>query len=117
MLKGNHSVYSYIIILIYSILHVLCSAVLTCAVSPAGDRIYVTNLHKHKLITLTTDGTLISTFTDPELRLPQAVHVTPAGQVLVCGCASELVCTSSVDGDMFIERGKINNAWGYPLNV
>ncbi|KAH3791880.1 hypothetical protein DPMN_145371 [Dreissena polymorpha] len=55
--------------------------------SPTGpsDKIYVTNRTKNKLLTLTTDGTLISTFTDPELSSPQAVHVTPSEQVLVCG--------------------------------
>ncbi|KAH3707255.1 hypothetical protein DPMN_066654 [Dreissena polymorpha] len=59
-------------------------AVFTCAVSPAGDRIYVTNRGQHKLLTLAIDGTLISTFNYPELKYPRGVHVTPAGQVLVC---------------------------------
>ncbi|XP_052222316.1 uncharacterized protein LOC127838540 [Dreissena polymorpha] len=54
----------------------------SCAVSPAGDRIYVTNYWQHKVITLATDGTLISTFTEQDS--PSAVHVTPSGQVLVC---------------------------------
>ncbi|KAH3782183.1 hypothetical protein DPMN_160095 [Dreissena polymorpha] len=62
-----------------------------CAVSPAGDRIYVTNHSQHKLITLATDGTQISTFTDPELKDPWGVHVTPSGQVLVCGQSSHTV--------------------------
>ena len=69
-----------------------------CAVSPAGDKIYVTNFDKNKLITLATDGTLISTFTDPELQHPQAVHVTPSGQVLVCGNTSPTVVQVDREG-------------------
>ncbi|KAH3703494.1 hypothetical protein DPMN_078531 [Dreissena polymorpha] len=38
--------------------------VFKCAVSPAGDRIYVTNCNQHTLLTLAMDGNLISTFTD-----------------------------------------------------
>ncbi|XP_052215213.1 uncharacterized protein LOC127833805 [Dreissena polymorpha] len=68
-----------------------------CAVSPAGDKIYVTNYDQHKLITLATDGTLISTFTDPELQTPQGVNVTPSGQVFICGCRSNTVI--QVDGE------------------
>ncbi|KAH3858364.1 hypothetical protein DPMN_100987 [Dreissena polymorpha] len=66
-------------------------AVHKCAVSPAEDRIYMTNYDQHKLLTLAMDGTLISTFTDPELKCPWGVHVTPAGQVLVCGFTSNTV--------------------------
>ncbi|XP_052256531.1 uncharacterized protein LOC127861855 [Dreissena polymorpha] len=69
-----------------------------CAVSPAGDRIYVTNFTQHKLITLATDGTLISTFTDPELQNPWGVHVTPSGQVLVCGYSSHTVIQVDREG-------------------
>ncbi|XP_052235312.1 uncharacterized protein LOC127847442 isoform X2 [Dreissena polymorpha] len=69
-----------------------------CAVSPAGDKIYVTNTRQHKLLTLATDGTLISTFMDPELQNPRGVHVTPAGQVLVCGCISENVIQVDREG-------------------
>ncbi|XP_052283904.1 uncharacterized protein LOC127880627 [Dreissena polymorpha] len=60
------------------------SRVCKCALSPAGDRIYVINYAQNKLITLTKDGSLISTFTDPELQCPWDVHVTPDGQVLCC---------------------------------
>ncbi|KAH3842485.1 uncharacterized protein LOC127876453 [Dreissena polymorpha] len=59
-----------------------------CAMSPMGDRIYVINSDHHKLLTLSPDGTLISTFTDPELVHPWGVHVTPVGQVVVCGFTS-----------------------------
>ncbi|KAH3792061.1 hypothetical protein DPMN_145551 [Dreissena polymorpha] len=68
-----------------------------CAVSPSGDKIYVTNQDQHKLITLATDGTLISTFTDPELKDPRGIHVTPAGHVLVVGFDSHTVM--QVDGE------------------
>ncbi|KAH3798934.1 hypothetical protein DPMN_152538 [Dreissena polymorpha] len=33
-------------------------------------------------ITLATDGTRISTFTDPALKCPYGVHVTPSGKCL-----------------------------------
>ncbi|XP_052220167.1 uncharacterized protein LOC127837293 [Dreissena polymorpha] len=69
----------------------ISNTVFKCAVSPDGDRIYVTNCKMHKLITLASDGTVISTFTDDELQKPWGIHVTPAGQVLVCGCNSNTV--------------------------
>ncbi|XP_052239135.1 uncharacterized protein LOC127850275 isoform X2 [Dreissena polymorpha] len=69
-----------------------------CALSLAGDRIYVTNNTQHKLLTLATEGTLISTFTDPELQGPQAVCVTPSGQVLVCGYNSHTVIQVDSEG-------------------
>ncbi|KAH3722030.1 uncharacterized protein LOC127854457 [Dreissena polymorpha] len=63
-------------------------AVWKCAVSLTGERIYVTNYLQHKLLTLATDGTIISSFTDRELQCPYGVHVTTAGQVLLCGGSS-----------------------------
>ncbi|KAH3873807.1 hypothetical protein DPMN_037047 [Dreissena polymorpha] len=72
--------------------------VFRCAVSPAGDRIYVTNYFQHKLLTLATDGTVISSFTDPELQGPRGVNVTPAGQVLVCGFDSNTVIQVDREG-------------------
>ncbi|KAH3879328.1 uncharacterized protein LOC127875237 [Dreissena polymorpha] len=62
-----------------------------CAVSPTGDRLYITNCSHDKLHTLARDGTLLATYTDPALRDPFGVHVTPAGQVLVCGNYSDTV--------------------------
>ncbi|KAH3702470.1 uncharacterized protein LOC127861184 [Dreissena polymorpha] len=56
-----------------------------CAVSQTGDKLYITNLMQNKLLTLARDGSVLSIFTDPELDWPSCVHVTPAGQVLVCG--------------------------------
>ncbi|KAH3898596.1 hypothetical protein DPMN_022833 [Dreissena polymorpha] len=62
----------------------LCFAVYSCAVSPTGDRLYITS-YQSKLLTLARDGTLLATYTDPALWGPSGLHVTPAGQVLVCG--------------------------------
>ncbi|KAH3749114.1 uncharacterized protein LOC127847305 [Dreissena polymorpha] len=59
--------------------------VMRCAVSPTGDKLYITNLLQHKLLTLARDGSVLATFTDPALQYPRGVHVTPAGQLLVCG--------------------------------
>ncbi|XP_052220176.1 uncharacterized protein LOC127837298 [Dreissena polymorpha] len=72
--------------------------VLKCALSPAGDRIYVTNYYQNKLITLATDGTVISTFTDPELQGSYVVHVTPSGQVLVLRSSSLIVIQVDHEG-------------------
>ncbi|KAH3874651.1 hypothetical protein DPMN_037902 [Dreissena polymorpha] len=41
-------------------------SVAKCAVSLDGKRIYVTGVYSDGLITLSNDGTLLSTFTDPE---------------------------------------------------
>ncbi|KAH3715707.1 hypothetical protein DPMN_058419 [Dreissena polymorpha] len=65
--------------------HVFCFAVDRCAVSPTVDKLYITNSTQHKLLTLARDGSVLATFMDPELEWPTCVHVTPAGQVLVCG--------------------------------
>ncbi|KAH3716600.1 hypothetical protein DPMN_059324 [Dreissena polymorpha] len=63
-----------------------CTALFSkCAVSPSGDKIFVTNREHHKVLTLATDGTVLHTFTDPDLQTPDGIHVTDLGQVLVCG--------------------------------
>ncbi|KAH3895940.1 hypothetical protein DPMN_020109 [Dreissena polymorpha] len=62
----------------------LCFAVYKCAVSPTGDRLYITSPDQNKLLTLARDGTLLASYTDPALEWPRCLHVTPAGQVLVC---------------------------------
>ncbi|KAH3721250.1 hypothetical protein DPMN_064169 [Dreissena polymorpha] len=64
-------------------------AVNKCAVSPTGNRLYITSWDK--LHTLARDGTLLATFSDPALECPWGLHVTPAGQVLVCGDWSRTV--------------------------
>ncbi|KAH3873938.1 hypothetical protein DPMN_037179 [Dreissena polymorpha] len=75
----------------------LCFAVYKCAVSPTGDRLYITS-YWNKLLTLARDGTLLATYTDPALRWPRGLHVTPAGQVLVCGWQSNTVLQVGWEG-------------------
>ncbi|KAH3878228.1 uncharacterized protein LOC127874053 [Dreissena polymorpha] len=55
-----------------------------CAVSPTGDRLYITS-YWDKLHTLARDGTHLATYSDTALEWTRGLHVTPAGQVLVCG--------------------------------
>ncbi|KAH3689955.1 hypothetical protein DPMN_191339 [Dreissena polymorpha] len=72
----------------------------SCAVSPDGDRIYVT--HYKQLVTLSRDGTVISTLTVPDLSSPivelPGLHVTDSGQVLVCGYYSGTIVQVDKDG-------------------
>ncbi|KAH3704233.1 hypothetical protein DPMN_079289 [Dreissena polymorpha] len=63
----------------------------SCAVSLTGDNLYITNSSQHKLLTLARDGSVLATFMDPEVQYTTGVHVTPAGQVLVCGCNSKTI--------------------------
>ncbi|KAH3894343.1 hypothetical protein DPMN_018499 [Dreissena polymorpha] len=69
----------------------LCFAVNKCAVSPTGDKLYIISWSQHKVLTLARDGTLLATYKDPELVRPDGLHVTPAGQVLVCGGSSHTI--------------------------
>ncbi|XP_052260006.1 uncharacterized protein LOC127864388 [Dreissena polymorpha] len=69
-----------------------------CAVSPTGDRLYITNWYNNKLLTLARDGTLLATYTFPALGGPHGLHVTPAGQVLVCGNWSHTVLQVGWEG-------------------
>ncbi|KAH3705692.1 hypothetical protein DPMN_080769, partial [Dreissena polymorpha] len=69
-----------------------------CAVSPTGDRLYITSWY-NKLLTLARDGTLLATYTDPALWRPHGLHVTPAGQVLVCGYLSHTVLQVGWEGE------------------
>ncbi|KAH3749898.1 uncharacterized protein LOC127847746 [Dreissena polymorpha] len=76
------------------------SAMLTvtkCAVSPSGDKILVTNCSHSKVLTLDRDGTVLHTFTDPDLKYPAGIHMTALGQVLVCGAISNTVL--QLDGE------------------
>jgi len=79
----------------------LCFAVYKCAVSPTGDRLYITSWHhpQNKLLTLARDGTLLATLTDPALVGPLGLHVTPAGQVLVCGWGPHTVLQVGWEGE------------------
>ncbi|XP_052247776.1 uncharacterized protein LOC127855903 isoform X2 [Dreissena polymorpha] len=68
-----------------------------CAVSPSGDKIFITN-HSHSMVlTLARDGTVLQTFTDPDLQHPRGIHVTALGQVLVCGASSDTIL--QLDGE------------------
>ncbi|XP_052236609.1 uncharacterized protein LOC127848278 [Dreissena polymorpha] len=73
------------------------STVAKCAASPNGNMIYVINQPCHQLLTLARDGTVLSYFTDPQLKYP-SVCVSPAGQVLVCDYASEIVMQVDREG-------------------
>ncbi|KAH3750258.1 uncharacterized protein LOC127847675 [Dreissena polymorpha] len=68
-----------------------------CAMSPSGDKIFVTNSAQGKVITLARDGTVICTFNDLELVWPRGIHVTAQGQVLVCGHFSHIIL--QLDGE------------------
>ncbi|KAH3754153.1 uncharacterized protein LOC127847097 [Dreissena polymorpha] len=69
-----------------------------CAVSPTGDRLYITNSSQHKLLTLARDGSVLATFIEPALQSPRGVHVTPAGQVLVSGLGSSTILQVDSEG-------------------
>ncbi|KAH3719300.1 uncharacterized protein LOC127854993 [Dreissena polymorpha] len=56
-----------------------------CAVSPSGDKIFITNPSQDKVLTLARDGSVLHTLTDPDLRALQGIHATDLGLVLVCG--------------------------------
>ncbi|KAH3897550.1 hypothetical protein DPMN_021738 [Dreissena polymorpha] len=77
----------------------LCFAVRKCAVSPTGDMLYITSSIHNKLLTLARDGTLLATCSDPALGWPRGLHVTPAGQVLVCGYLSDTVLQVGWEGE------------------
>ena len=66
---------------------------------PTGDKLYITNTSYNTVLTLARDGTLLASFTDPELELPCCVHVTPVGQVLVCGYYSDTVLQVGWEGE------------------
>ncbi|KAH3879171.1 hypothetical protein DPMN_003073 [Dreissena polymorpha] len=96
----------------------LCFAVDKCAVSPTGDRLYITSFWYNNLLTLARDGTLLATYTDPALRGPLGLHVTPAGQVLVCGRRSDTVLQVGSEGESKLANLATvkDGVWG-PLSV
>ncbi|XP_052259044.1 uncharacterized protein LOC127863506 [Dreissena polymorpha] len=69
-----------------------------CVVSPAGDKVYISQPSLHKLITLDMNGTILATFYDPGLLRPWGVCVAPKGQIIVCGDASDTVLLVDSDG-------------------
>ncbi|KAH3754410.1 hypothetical protein DPMN_189078 [Dreissena polymorpha] len=70
-----------------------------CAVSPTGDRLYIISSSQNKLLTLARDGTLLATYSDPALDGLIGLHVTPAGQVLVCGYYPNTVLQVGWEGE------------------
>ncbi|KAH3896486.1 hypothetical protein DPMN_020663 [Dreissena polymorpha] len=92
------------------------STVKKCAVSPTGDRLYIISYWQHKLLTLARDGTLLASYTDPALGGPLGLHVTPAGQVLVCGWGSLTVLQVGWEGESKLAtlatwRDGVMNPW------
>ncbi|XP_052229674.1 uncharacterized protein LOC127843850 [Dreissena polymorpha] len=69
-----------------------------CAVGPSGDKIFIINYSHHKVLTLARDGTVLQTFTDPDLQHPRGIHVTALGQVLVCGESSSTIIQQDGEG-------------------
>ncbi|KAH3879903.1 hypothetical protein DPMN_003813 [Dreissena polymorpha] len=99
----------------------LCFAVYKCAVSPTGDRLYITNWKQNKLHTLARDGTLLATYSDPaldSLYSLSGLHVTPAGQVLVCGYWSHTVLQVGWEGESKLANlaTREDGVW-YPRSV
>ncbi|KAH3895865.1 hypothetical protein DPMN_020032 [Dreissena polymorpha] len=88
-----------------------------CAVSPTGDRLYIiTSWDQNKLLTLARDGTLLATYSDPALGYPWSLHVTPAGQVLVCGCRPHTVLQVGWEGKsklatLATREGGVRSPW------
>ena len=70
---------------------IYCLAVLKCALSHNGDRIFVTDRGNNKLLTLAKDGDVLFTFSDPDMQVPWNVHVSAAGHILDCGYESRTV--------------------------
>ncbi|XP_052245843.1 uncharacterized protein LOC127854817 isoform X2 [Dreissena polymorpha] len=98
------------------------TSVTSCAVSPDGDRIYVTNQDSGQLVTLSRDGTVISTLIVPDLSSPigglPGLHVTDSGQVLVCGFYSNTVVQVVRDGRQILaEVVTKNNGVISPMSV
>ncbi|XP_052791363.1 uncharacterized protein LOC128225547 [Mya arenaria] len=58
--------------------------VMKCAISPDGERIYVTDYFKGNLLTFDKCGKLLSTLEDRELSRPSGICVSPRGDVFVC---------------------------------
>ncbi|KAH3703827.1 uncharacterized protein LOC127860222 [Dreissena polymorpha] len=69
-----------------------------CAVNPTGEKLYIINFSHGKLLTLASNGSVLATFSDPALEGPRCVHVTPAGQVLVCGGGSSTILQVDIRG-------------------
>ena len=89
--------------------------------SPSGDKIFVTNNYQHKVLTLARDGTVLHTFTDPDLQTPNGIHVTDLGQVLVCGTSSRTIFQLDGEGKkklatLATEKDGMGNPWSVCYN-
>ncbi|XP_052285726.1 uncharacterized protein LOC127881645 [Dreissena polymorpha] len=83
-----------------------------------GDRLYITSYNQHKLLTLARDGTHLATFTDPALHWPAGLHVTPAGQVLLCGYWSDTVLQVDREGESKLATlATLEDGVMYPVSV
>ncbi|XP_052247306.1 E3 ubiquitin-protein ligase TRIM56-like isoform X1 [Dreissena polymorpha] len=85
------------------------NTVMSCAVSPDGDRIYVINKRSDQLVTLSRDGTVISTLTVPGLDPLPGLHVTDSEHVLVCGSWSNKIVQVDKDGRQILAEVVTNN--------
>ncbi|KAH3771333.1 hypothetical protein DPMN_172648 [Dreissena polymorpha] len=85
-----------------------------CAVSPSGDKLYIISCSKNTLLTLARDGNTLAKYTDQELLHPLDLHVTPAGQVLVCGWRSQTILQVDCKGERKLATFAQNvwDAWG-----
>ncbi|XP_052778657.1 transcription intermediary factor 1-alpha-like [Mya arenaria] len=69
-----------------------------CAISNDGKKIYITNNIGDQLITVDSIGTKLAQLTDPDMKKPTGVQVTPAGHVFVCCLGSDIVMQVDKDG-------------------
>ncbi|XP_052766129.1 uncharacterized protein LOC128207319 [Mya arenaria] len=72
--------------------------VYSCAVSPSGKRIYVTNDYISKLLTLDKTGQVLFTVEYPDLKNPTGLFVSPIDYVFVCGRGSIAVVQVDMEG-------------------
>ncbi|XP_052778639.1 uncharacterized protein LOC128216088 [Mya arenaria] len=70
-----------------------------------GKTIYITNKDAHQLITLDNNGNKLASITDPDMKKPTGVHVTPAGHVFVCCYDSGIVM--QVDTGLQVGKAKL----------
>ncbi|KAH3848948.1 uncharacterized protein LOC127874096 [Dreissena polymorpha] len=95
--------------------------VTSCGVSPDGARIYVANEASKQLVTLSGDGLVIRTLTDPALDWGggnSGIHVTDSGQVLVCGGESNIIIqVDNVGRQRLTEVVTKKDGVFYPISV
>ncbi|WAR25967.1 hypothetical protein MAR_011671 [Mya arenaria] len=72
--------------------------VLKCAVSSDGSKIYVANYSKDQLLTLDSAGNKLATLSDPDMKSPRAIHVSPVGHVFVGSYGSNTVLQVDREG-------------------